>query len=133
MLYCNCVVVILSQPCPLSAEEGWMKPESMFNHLYCPNLKEGLGLGIHREPQVFCLEVTDIWMDKRQLREKLEITTETAHKLTYAFGQRHDSVCCRHLQSGINNARPRLLLGQACHRNRTETLSHCEVNGFANL
>lgn len=65
MLYCNCAMAILSQPCPLSAEEGWMKPESKVNHLYCQNLKEDLSLGIHRETQVFCLEVTDIWMDKK--------------------------------------------------------------------
>lgn len=63
-----------------------MKPESKVNHLYCQNLKEDLSLGIHRETQVFCLEVTDIWMDKKQLREKLEMAaTETAHKLTYAM------------------------------------------------
>lgn len=41
-----------------------MKQESETNHVYCPNMKEGLGLGIHSEAQAFYLEVNDIWTDK---------------------------------------------------------------------
>lgn len=45
-------------------DERWMKQESEVDYLYSQSMKEGLGLGIHREAQAFYLEVNDIWTDK---------------------------------------------------------------------